>query len=97
MSQANIILLLLVLLAANLPWFSQKLFYFIPLPKNNKHFGWCLLELSVLYIIMGFIARYTEQQTFGQIAPQTWEFYWTTGPLFLVFAFPGFIYKYLWR
>lgn len=97
MSNANVILLLLVLLAANLPWFSNKFFYLINLPKNNKHFGWCLLELIILYFFMGAIARYTEQQSFGQLAPQAWEFYAVTGCLFLVFAFPGFVYKYLWR
>jgi hypothetical protein len=35
-----------------------------------------------------------------QIAPrhsQNWEFYAVTACLFLVFAFPGFTYRYLWR
>jgi len=41
------ILLLLALLAANLPWFSERLFYVIPLAKKTKAIGWCLLELIV--------------------------------------------------
>jgi hypothetical protein len=33
----------------------------------------------------------------GQLAPQDWEFYAVTRCLFLVFAFPGFVYKVLWK
>jgi hypothetical protein len=31
------------------------------------------------------------------VAPQGWQFYATTGALFIVFAFPGFVWRYLWR
>jgi uncharacterized membrane protein len=93
----TVVLLLLVLLAANLPWFSNKLFYLIPLKKNNKHLAWCLLELILLYFLAGAVAFYAEQATLGQISPQGWEFYAVTGCLFLVFSFPGFVYKVLWR
>ncbi len=91
------ILLALVLFAANLPWFSNKLFYVIPIKQPSKNLAWCLLELFVLYFLVGAIALYTENATFGQIAPQDWEFYAVTGCLFLVFAFPGFVYKVLWK
>jgi len=40
---------------------------------------------------------YTEKATFGQIAHQDWEFYAVTSCLFIVFAFPGFVYKVLWK
>lgn len=90
-------LLLLALLAANLPWFSEKLFYFIPLKNIQKSFGWCLLELVVLYFAVGAIAFYAEKATMGQVAPQHWEFYAVTVCLFLVFAFPGFVYRYFWH
>ncbi len=89
------ILVLLALLAANLPWFSERLFFLIPVKK--KHAGWQLLELVVLYFVMGGIAFLSERLTMGQIAPQHWEFYATTACLFLVFAFPGFVWRYLWR
>ena len=96
------ILLGLILLAANLPWFSNKLFYVIPVNKNAniaqaKNLGWCLLELIVLYFLIGGVAIYTEKATFGQIAHQDWEFYAVTSCLFIVFAFPGFVYKVLWK
>ncbi len=91
------ILLLLALLAANLPWFSERLFYIVPLKSQPKAIGWSLLELIVLYFVVGAIAMMVEKGSVGQIAPQRWEFYAITFSLFVVFAFPGFVYRYLWR
>jgi len=95
-------LLVLMFFAANLPWFSDKLFYVVNLNRSNrtgfsKNLGWCLLELVVLYFLTGAFVRYAESATFGQAAPQGWEFYAVTACLFLVFAFPGFVYKALWK
>ncbi|HQR51268.1 MAG TPA: DUF2818 family protein [Methylophilaceae bacterium] len=95
MSTTHLILILLGLLAANLPWFSERLFYLVPL--KHKHGGWRLLELVVLYFLVGGLALLAEHNAAGQIARQHWEFYATTACLFLVFAFPGFVYRYLWR
>jgi hypothetical protein len=92
----HLVLVLLALLAANMPWFSERLFYVIRL-KGGKNMGWCLLELIVLYFVIGAIAFYAERATVGQSAPQNWEFYAITGCLFLVFAFPGFVYRYFWK
>jgi hypothetical protein len=33
----------------------------------------------------------------GQVAPQGWEFYAVTAALFITFAFPGFVWRYLVR
>lgn len=93
----NVLLLGLAFLAANLPWFSSRFLYLIPLKSEQKNIGWCLLELSLLYFIAGAVTLYAEFATFGQIAPQGWEFYAVTACLFLVFSFPGFVYKFLWR
>lgn len=98
----NWALLGLMFFAANLPWFSNKLFYLITLkregqPTDHKHLGWCLLELLVLYFVVGAVAWYAERMTFGQSAQQGWEFYAVTGCIFLVFAFPGFVYRVLWK
>jgi Na+(H+)/acetate symporter ActP len=87
----------LVFFAANLPWFSNKLFYLVPVKQTPKHIGWCLFELIVLYFLIGVVALYAENATFGQTAHQDWEFYVVTGCLFLVFTFPGFVYKILWK
>lgn len=89
------ILLLLGLVAANLPFVADRLLLFFPL-KNGKTLAWHLLELAVLYFIVGGFGMLLEQQ----IAPrhsQNWEFYAVTVCLFLVCAFPGFAYRYLWR
>lgn len=96
MSSAIVLLLLLALLSANLPWLSERLFYAVTL-KSGKHMGWRLLELVTLYFVLGSIAYVTEKKTMGQVATQHWEFYATTACLFLVLATPGFIYRYLWR
>lgn len=95
MSAMHLVLILLALLAANLPWFSARLFYVVPL--KDKHLGWCLLELLVLYFVLGGVAYLVERSSMGQVAPQGWQFYATTGALFIVFAFPGFVWRYLWR
>ncbi len=93
----QITILLLAFVAANLPWFSDKLFYVLPLKSDVKNLAWCLLELIILYLIIGGIGFYAEHATLGQIAKQEWEFYTVTFSLFLVFAFPGFVYKILWK
>lgn len=96
MNAAIALLLLIALLAANLPWFSERLFYLVPL-KHHKHLGWRVLELVVLYFLTGGIAYLAESRTLGQTASQHWEFYAITACLFLVFSVPGFVYRYLWR
>ena len=101
-SSTNWLLLSLILMAANLPWFSNKLLYVIPVHKDSnkrqsKHLGWCLLELILLYFMIGSVALYAEKATFGQISHQDWEFYAITACLFIVFSFPGFVYKALWK
>ena len=93
----QILILLLAILAANLPWLSNKMFYIATLQNDHKSLAWCMVELILLYFMIGLIALYAEYATLGQIAPQAWEFYAVTFSLFLVFAFPGFVYKILWK
>jgi Na+(H+)/acetate symporter ActP len=92
----QITILLLALVAANLPWFSNRLFFLISFKTTSKNIAWCLFELIILYFVVGAIALYAELSTLGQVASQGWEFYAVTFSLFLVFSFPGFIYKTLW-
>ncbi|MDF0605529.1 DUF2818 family protein [Neisseriaceae bacterium TC5R-5] len=93
--QSSIIgLLLLALFAANLPFFSQRVLGFVAVA--NKHFGWHLLELLLLFLLVGLLARWLEG-TLQPVHTQNWQFYVTTLSLFLVFAFPGFVYRYFWR
>lgn len=85
--------MLLAFGAATLPFLSPRFLGVVPLARA-KHFGLRLLELVLLYFLVGGIGLLLEQRV-GQIAPQTWEFYAITTALFLTFAFPGFVYRYL--
>ena len=87
------LVVLTAFLAANIPFFTQRLFGLMPV-VGTKSLGIRLLELFVLYLITGVLALVLEQRA-GQIAPQTWEFYAITGTLFITFAFPGFVYRFL--
>jgi Na+(H+)/acetate symporter ActP len=92
----NLYLLLLALILANTPWLTSRMFFVMPV-KNQKSVAWCLLELVVFYSALGLLARYAEHVTMGQVASQKWEFYVITFCLFLVLAFPGFIYRFFWK
>jgi hypothetical protein len=80
-------------LAANLPFVNQRLFALIPLARG-KNLAMRLAELVVLYFVVGAMGLALENRL-GQIAPQGWEFYAITATLFLTFAFPGFVWRYL--
>jgi Protein of unknown function (DUF2818) len=88
-------LVLLAFCAANLPFVSQRLMAVVPL-KSPKTAWLRLAELLVFYFVVGGIGLLLEQRM-GQIAPQKWEFYAITGALFITFAFPGFVYRYLFK
>lgn len=85
----------LALVAANLPFFTQRLFGLLPL-RAPKSLALRLLELVVLYCVVGAVGLLLERRA-GQIAPQGWEFYAVTGALFLTLAFPGFVWRYLFK
>lgn len=84
---------LLSLVAANAPFFSERLLGFYTL-ASGKSLAIRIFELLGFYFIVGVIALLLEKNA-GQISPQNWEFYAITGSVFLTLAFPGFIYCYL--
>ena len=81
---------------ANLPFFNDRLLAIGPVLKPRKAMTVRLVEMAVLYFMVGSIALLLEKRA-GQIAPQGWEFYAITGTLFITLAFPGFVYRYLVR
>jgi len=87
------ILLVFAIIAANLPWLSERVL-FIWTPAKGKSPWVRLAEWLLLYFIVGGIAIGLEQKTLGEVHAQDWEFYVVTFCLFLVFALPGFIYRY---
>jgi len=90
------LVILVALAAANLPFASERWLLVGRRAAVGKPFAVRLLELVLLYLLVGALARFIEQRA-GQIAPQGWEFYAVTGCLFLTLAFPGFVYRYLLR
>ncbi len=85
--------IVVALLAANLPFFSQRLFGVVSL-SAPKSLAVRLGELVVMYFVAGGIGLLLEHRA-GQIAPQGWEFYAITASLFMTLAFPGFVWRYL--
>lgn len=97
MSQSAAIwfVVLTALAGANLPFINERLLAVMPL-KAPKGLPLRLLELVFCYFLVGAMALLLEQRA-GNIAPQGWEFYAITAALFLTFAFPGFVWRYLLR
>ncbi len=96
MNFSTTLLLVLAILAANLPFLVERIFFVVRPASGNKNFGWRLLELVVLFFVTGGIAMLLESKL-GDIHRQGWEFYAVNAALFVVFAYPGFVYRYLWR
>lgn len=90
------VVLLVALLAANLPFFNDRLLGVVPLATAPKSLAVRLAELVVLYFLSGGVGLLFERRA-GQIATQGWEFYAVTGALFVVLAFPGFTWRYLMK
>ena len=99
-SLASWLVIAVALALANLPFCNEYVFGFIPLKSRpgggprTKHPAWRLLELIVLYFIVGLLAWALEARI-GNGFTQTWEFYAITGCMFIVLAFPGFVMRYL--
>ncbi|MBB3224749.1 DUF2818 family protein [Pseudoduganella umbonata] len=97
------LVILLALVLANLPFFNERFLALVPFAFSSadgagrppaKPFLVRLLELTVLYFVVGGIGRALEGRI-GTVFPQTWEFYAITACMFLVLAFPGFVVRYL--
>lgn len=88
------ILLLVAVLAANLPFVVDRIGGVVAV--SHKRFAWRLAEFLLLYLLVGLFARLLESRQMP-VHEQNWQFYVTTLALFLVFAFPGFAYRYFWR
>jgi hypothetical protein len=94
-SAAVWLVLFLGVVSANLPFINERLFIVGP-TRSPKAIAWRLLELVVMWGITLAVGFALEARA-GQIQPQGWEFYAAMGFLFLTFAFPGFVWRYLRR
>jgi hypothetical protein len=93
-SSAGWLVIAIAIAAANLPFFNDKLFALLPAKWPRKPLIVRLLEMAVLYVVVGAIGFAIEGQI-GSRFPQTQEFYWIAAGLFIVLGFPGFIVRYL--
>ncbi|MDP2770800.1 MAG: DUF2818 family protein [Giesbergeria sp.] len=98
MSQSGLVWLVILAacVAANIPFVNQRILAVGPALLPHKKLLLRLVELVVLYLLVGGLALLLEKGV-GQIAPQGWEFYAVTGAMFIVLAFPGFVFRYLLR
>lgn len=87
-------------LTASLPFLSERVFGVVPftrqgVPRAKPSWLW-FGELTVGYLVSGAIGMAFES-TLGNRFSQTWEFYVITFALYLVLAYPAFVYRYLFR
>lgn len=88
-------LLLVGFIAANLPFFNERVLLLGP-RRAPKALGWRLLELLLLSGAMVGLGMGIESRL-GQRSPQGWEFYAVVLCLMVTFAFPGFVWRMLRR
>lgn len=91
---AVIILFLVALSLANVPWLNERFFVFFVAPGGQKKLWMCLCEWFAYFIVWLVLAFGVEKKLMGEITRQGWEFYVIMLCLFIVFALPGFIYRY---
>ena len=91
MSHFWAVLTLLVwgLLVANLPFF---LVFNRVITSGLK-----LLIVFLLGYVLFVGAGWLLENQIGQIHKQTWNFYVVIACLYLTFAFPGFVWRFLWK
>jgi Na+(H+)/acetate symporter ActP len=83
------------LVAANLPFVNERLFIVGP-RLADKSIWWRLLEVVLMALLTLALGTGIEMWI-GQRHVQSWEFYAAALSLFLTFAFPGFVWRYLRR
>ena len=82
--------------SANFPFMTESILGVWRLKRADKPFFIRLIELILLYFVVLGIARLLESNA-GNAFSQGWQLYAVTVCLFLVLAFPGFIFRYLRR
>ncbi|MCF7528993.1 DUF2818 family protein [Neisseria lisongii] len=94
MTSAMYILLVLALIFANAPFLTPKFLGILTL--NRKHFGHHLLELAIGFAVTALLAYILESRA-GAVQVQGWAFYVIAVCMYLIFAFPCFVWRYFWH
>jgi len=82
-------------IAANLPYFNERLLLVGP-RRSPKSPWWRLLELALMAVLVFALGSALEARI-GQRHEQGWEFYAAAACLFITLGFPGFVWRYLRR
>jgi hypothetical protein len=81
--------------AANLPYFSERVLIVGP-RRAPKAVWWRLLELALMAVLVFGLGSMLEARL-GQRHEQDWQFYAAGACLFITLGFPGFVWRYLRR
>ena len=88
--------LVLAFMLANLPWCSGRFLVVIDCKTAGKRPWMYMVEWMLLYLCVGGLALGLEYKTTGLVYPKGWEFYSVGFFIFLVFAFPGVVYRHVY-
>ena len=90
------LLIALAVALANLPFMSERVFGLVAVTsfQRVKPFWVRAAELMVFYSVVGAVG-WAFESALGNVFAQNWDFYAITFCLFVVLAFPGFVYRYL--
>lgn len=94
-SAAVWLVLAVAVVAANLPYFNERLLLVGP-RRAPKAAWWRLLELLLMAVLTFAVGTLLEARI-GQRHAQGWEFYAAATCLFITLGFPGFVWRYLRR
>lgn len=90
------LLLGFAVVAANLPWLSERFLFAFNPRGGEKRFWMRLIEWLLLCGLVGVVALGLERKATGATHEQDWEFYAVGLFVFMVFAIPGFIWRHQW-
>jgi len=92
------LLIALALVTANLPFLTERVLGVARWSGNGsvKPFWLRLCELLVWYLLVGAVGLAIEARL-GNRHAQGWAFYAITLSLYLVMAYPGYVWRYLYR
>lgn len=89
------LVLAVAVVAANLPYFNERMLLVGP-RRVPKSAWWRLLELLLMAALTFGVGSALEARI-GQRHSQGWEFYAAAACLFITLGFPGFVWRYLRR
>ncbi len=91
-----IVLCVVALIAANLPWFGSRFLGFVGSRAAGKRAWMRLVEALLLYGLLLVVGFGLERRRFGAVADQGWEFFVVVFGVFAVLGLPGCL-MHLWR